>query len=149
MPLWKNQNEILSARYLKMYTQNQKLLYSFYYWIFLFLYHFDKNKIFQLPRLVQTDSRKDDSCKWFHYQVIYASIKNEQFAFSHKFLSRPGFWTQNFKDSWLSIKSPAKHLVFFIWLTIDSNLKLLHTEIVPLWIKTIVNFSQFLKPYLW
>ena len=46
------------------------------------------------------------------------------------------------------MKFPAKHLVFFIWLTIDSNLKSLHIEIVSLWIKSIVNFSQFLKPYL-
>ena len=31
-----------------------------------------------------------------------------------------------------SIKSPAKHLLFFFQLTIFSNLKLLHTEIVSL-----------------
>ena len=36
----------------------------------------------------------------------------------------------------------------FMWLRIDSNLKLLHTEIVSLSVKTIVNFSQFIKPYL-
>ena len=46
------------------------------------------------------------------------------------------------KDRWLSIKSPAKPLVFFIWLTTDSYFKLLHTEIVSLWIKTILIFSQ-------
>ena len=102
----------------------------------------------ELPRLVQTNFRKDDSCKWVHYWVTCAYIKNEQFAFSHKFFSRPGFWTKNFKDRWLSIKLVAKQLAFFIWLTIESNLKLLHTEIVSLWITTILNFSRFWKPYL-
>ena len=68
--------------------------------------------------------------------------------FSHKFFSRPGFFKQIFKDRWLSIQSPAKQLVFSNWLTIDSNLKLLHNGIVTLWIETIVNFSQFLKPSL-
>ena len=37
-------------------------------------------------------------------------------------------------------------MVFFFLLTIDSNLKLLHIEmLLHIWIKTIVNFSELLK----
>ena len=86
--------------------------------------------------------------KLFHYRVTCAFIKNKQLAFSHKLLSRLRIWTHNFKGCWLSIKSATKNLVFFFRLIIDSSLKLLHIEIVSLWIKTIVNLSQCLKPYL-
>lgn len=40
-------------------------------------------------------------------------IKHEQFAFSRNFFSRPGLWTQNFKDLWLSIKSSEKTFLLF------------------------------------
>ena len=67
---------------------------------------------------------------------ICAYIKNKkEIAFSLTFVSRLGIWTQNFEDRWLAVKSPAKHLIFSFWLTIDSNfLKLFHIEIVSLWI---------------
>ena len=130
---------------------NFTVLFIFFFLIEYLYSCFDLRKIKYfnyLPRIIRTEFRKGDSCKWFHYRVIYAYIKNEKIAFAHKFFSRPGICIQNFKDRWLSIKSPAKHLVFYFWFTIDNNLKLLHTESVSLWIKTIVNFSQLLKPSL-
>ena len=79
---------------------------------------------------------------------ISTFIKNQIFAFSPKFLSKPWFWTQNLKGRCFWIKSPTKDFVFLLWLTNDSNLKFLQVEIISLWIKTIANFNQFLKSYL-
>ena len=68
------------------------------------------------------------------FSLTYIKNKKE-IAFSLTFVSRLGIWTQNFEDRWLAVKSPAKHLIFSFWLTIDSNfLKLFHIEIVSLWI---------------
>ena len=127
--------------------------YSFYYWIFLFLFWFDKNIMFQLapktcPNRIQA--------RWVMQafplsNYLCIQLKRKISIFSQILKRRPEICIHNFKDRWLSKTSPAKHLVFFFWLTIDWNLKvlkLLHIEIVSLWIKTIVNFRILLKPYL-
>ena len=85
------------------------LLYSFYHWIFLFLFWFDKNKLSQLvSRLAQIKFREGDLCKLFHYRVICAPIRNKHLTFSHKFLSILRIWTHTFKCRRLLIISPAK-----------------------------------------
>ena len=67
-----------------------------------------KNYLNYFPRLAQTEFRKDDLCKLFHYRVICVFIKTKQF------LSRLRIWTHNFKGRRLSITSPENNLVFLL-----------------------------------
>ena len=89
------------------------------------------------PRLVPTECTKNDSSNWFHHRVTCTFIENKKLAFSKKFFNIIGICTQILKDQWSSIKSPAKHPVFLMWLTNGNNSKFLNIEIIPLWIKTI------------
>ena len=67
-------------------------------------------------------------------------------ATARPFFNRAWVWTQILKDRWSFIKSPAKYLVSLMWTTNDNNLKLLHNEIISLWIKTITMFSHSKTP---
>ena len=101
--------------------------------LFLYVFRFDRNEIchcFCMTCPKRTQKR------WFMQVIRYRVICTPNFSI---FCSKPWFWTKNWKSLWLSIKSPAKHFVFFLWLTNDSHLKFLHVEIISLRIKTLIN----------
>ena len=68
--------------YLKTQTNFKIFITDYFYSCFDLI-----KKLSQLvSKTSQTEFRKDDLCKLFHYRVICAFIKNKQLAFTHKFL---------------------------------------------------------------